>query len=874
MSGKPRKETLAIVVALLVVAGVLGGRALLQQAGIVGTGVPEQIIEAELARAADEAAAARAAAETAEALARARAASAPSGVIETAEAHVGADSLLHALPDGSPDAGGTANDTALAADDSDKPEPGLATLRGTVLDPENEPVPEIGVTITGAMKFDGLVDRIVPSQNQEWARTDENGRFVVENLNPGTWTVSARPPSGFPYRMIDAAVVELQPDRVADVTLRLAGGDPLPGIVLNEAGEPVGDAHVLATTRSDVQEYRTDADGLFEIVGIPEGVGVTRLTVTHPDYLPETRSAISPLEGRQKFVLRESNELTLFAFWELDDTPVEFYHYRLSRYHVTGQYMLQRGMEGSVNDPSGRTLLIDLEPAKWRVEVSVRSPDSMEGELRAAMDFEVGTGEKQRVIEVPVTGGATLEGTVVLGPGGPPVEGAVVRFIPPSVGFGIYPTRSEFNYPDQRTDASGAFSYTGLPPGKYTLVAEKGQVRTLEAVDVIVPYGQDPEPATIVLKEGGSIFGVVYDRDREPVGSESLTIQIQRPNADGWDTGRTTTDSTGNYRFEGLPAGSHYVYAGGRSNTVDLAPGEEKEFDIDLSDNVVLTGRITLNGGTAGIADLGTLRFNQNGDLMDSARPGSDGTYRVELPPGTYTVSARGGSAQGVSVPFTVEPEPAEQSRDFDFELVPCEIVLVYPEEGQFEPGQAVVTPREQGRRYDFIRTHFRQENRVILDLLGGEYQVTFTSSDNEWWGEAEWQTVGADQENLFVIDVRKIAAGVRIGGWEPGQLSNSEFTTLVFNVSDIVESEGTLQVLVDYETGRHAVAVAGASIVGNGGVIDSDVHDGWSGADKFGNIYNLNLPRYAPGTGYEIRVDLRSDGGTDSAGSVYLSLN
>jgi protocatechuate 3,4-dioxygenase beta subunit len=123
------------------------------------------------------------------------------------------------------------------------------------------------------------------------------------------------------------------------------------------------------------------------------------------------------------------------------------------------------------------------------------------------------------------------------------------------------------------TDASGAFVFQGLPPGKYVVHAD--HARFLHAW-----YGQaSPKhaPATIVLTAGefhgglrialqplGSISGVVLDPDGDPVQNAELELL-----ASGYDrrkprtfvVARTSSDDRGRYRLGDLTAGKYFLRA-------------------------------------------------------------------------------------------------------------------------------------------------------------------------------------------------------------------------------------------------------------------------------------------------------------------------
>jgi hypothetical protein len=252
-----------------------------------------------------------------------------------------------------------------------------------------------------------------------------------------------------------------------------------------------------------------------------------------------------------------------------------------------------------------------------------------------------------------------------------------------------------------------------------------------------------------------------------------------------------------------------------------------------------------------------------------------DGYYKTTVKPGlTYLLLVGLNNPGGQPEPFTIPELPSEQVRDIDLNIVEADIVLSFPEGVQFSPGQLVISPRQRGTRYGFYRVKMDQQTRHVVSMFAGEYQATFMSTSGEWHGETDWVTLAPGATNTFVLDLKKTMRGVRVGGWAPGQVSMGSFTPLSFDVTPILESAGNIEIYVLYQTGRHAVETGAVSLLVNGAPAVTDDHKGWSGADQWNNTYHLNLGTYVPGAIYVLRVELKCDGGTDSTGSIFMSLN
>ncbi len=110
-----------------------------------------------------------------------------------------------------------------------------------------------------------------------------------------------------------------------------------------------------------------------------------------------------------------------------------------------------------------------------------------------------------------------------------------------------------------------------------------------------------------------------------------------------------------------------------------------------------------------------------------------------------------------------------------------------------------------------------------------------------------------------------------RIGGWTPAQVSE-KWTTRDWDVTRAVKGPGAYALLLDYEGGANALATGEATLFSGGKLLTHDAHDGWTGMENHGRVYHLTLTTYDPAAKYTLRVRLRSDGGADSRGALYLA--
>jgi hypothetical protein len=127
------------------------------------------------------------------------------------------------------------------------------------------------------------------------------------------------------------------------------------------------------------------------------------------------------------------------------------------------------------------------------------------------------------------------------------------------------------NYRDQTakfksvTDSGGRFSINGIPPGRYTVRAERdGYFDAHNAVAMVDIIGNQPVAVTLSMFPGATVGGNIRDEDGDPVANATVQIySVIYPN--GFPTlGAAVTTKTnfrGDYRLFWMPAGDYIIGA-------------------------------------------------------------------------------------------------------------------------------------------------------------------------------------------------------------------------------------------------------------------------------------------------------------------------
>ncbi len=109
------------------------------------------------------------------------------------------------------------------------------------------------------------------------------------------------------------------------------------------------------------------------------------------------------------------------------------------------------------------------------------------------------------------------------------------------------------------------------------------------------------------------------------------------------------------------------------------------------------------------------------------------------------------------------------------------------------------------------------------------------------------------------------------IGNWVPGQMSQSP-VTLQWDAGKAVTKAGKYNVLMQYTGGACRLDIKWVAMQADGVEVARDTHDGTTGGTDHDNTYQLAVPEFKAGVKYTLLAEVRSDGGTDSNGTVSVT--
>ncbi len=607
----------------------------------------------------------------------------------------------------------------------------VGTLRGRAVGPDEESVPgaEIQVAQVGRAMAGGTPELLA-------SYTDEEGNFTIENIPTGRTMVIANAVPGFVPP--EQRNVSIDPGDENELTLYYERSFPFEGIVVDGDDNPIRGAEVTLTQPRGGFLQRimgggtvtTNSEGRFELENLPETADALAFRVGHTNYetrevrniLPEDSPLTITLQGRSsvEFTAHSGNVQRTSFEYEIrpqgrpaSDDP---------------RMMMMRGGRGGQSG-SGTVHLqsspvkVTVEPGRYTLHVhGISDEDGQRDGTYGAEDFQVRRGETEPVeLEVQLSPRLVVQGRVIddEGNGLPDAEvqihqagrgGAAARWQRGRGG-------NDGIVDPQATDGRGYFRFEELTAGRFEIRAEKEDYVQREEVTIRLQAGEDPEPVTVELVQGGTIHGQVTGVDGRPMTNGWVYADVSGTGgtAPGWGRGRGNApavndrdhrdqlDGSGNYRLTALPPGRHRVAVFDEDYgmeimylDVQLGVHETAKVDFDMQGLVQVDGSVDVEGMSIGRGGLGGTSFrlipegeSEGGKLLSLDNRQN---FRAYLRPGRYElhVSPRGINTDlptGATVEL-VERRP-RQSADIRVGLHEMDVLVVSPDGADFRGGDA-----------------------------------------------------------------------------------------------------------------------------------------------------------------------------------------
>ncbi|MEZ4398833.1 MAG: carboxypeptidase regulatory-like domain-containing protein [Kofleriaceae bacterium] len=465
--------------------------------------------------------------------------------------------------------------------------------------------------------------------------TDDDGRFACTVPTGQALVLVASHP-----RFAPGESAPLVAARAAALTITLTDGQRVVGRVVDGAGAPVADAVVADGQPGGAPAHvtRSDADGRFELTGLPLGRPRAVLFAeapaarSRPVLVDLAALGDAPVELVVDQALTLAGTVVTAAGAPVPDAVVHVQRRPAADGKVAAvgpTTVLEAAVEAEVRaDGDGRFTVDGLAAGDY--QLLVRAPAA--GPARASPPLMVGVVAAAGATDVVVTlpAAASVRGRVVARDGAPLDATVQLRWFGGPVAVG----------------ADGSFELAGVDPtpGRYQVEVGAAAAPPI-VVEAAVAPGQVTDLGTIELTRGRTLRGRVVD---QPTGGPIAGATITVDDADGARVATGRSDELGGYAVA-VPAGPVVVRAavtsvgGSRLLAVaadrdhaDLALPETGRLEVAVAGDGPLMVTATRLGGADG-----------NFRRWELERAPDTATFVAAVAPGRYVVRATRGRSPG-----------------------------------------------------------------------------------------------------------------------------------------------------------------------------------------------------------------------------------
>jgi hypothetical protein len=447
-----------------------------------------------------------------------------------------------------------------------------------------------------------LLRRLDARDRSYSSATDERGRFLLTDLEPGRYTFSAERngyvPQDYGQRRANqpGSVLTLQPGQhLGDVVFHLVPFGVISGRAADEDGEPISRARIQATQVTHQNGRRelmpiasgaSDDRGEYRVFGLPPGryyVSAAPASSSRPGAPESDDEGYVPFYYPGVIDPGQATPLELRAGGEIQGVDFRLTRTRTVRVRgrvlnaATGRlergivvFLLPRGSGSAASGPRTQNAVVD---AQGSFEIRGVAPGSY------VLSAYQADQQRRSFARLPIDVGAvSLEGiNLVLGPGleiagrirfeesGGRLEllRVTLQSRSESAGGASAVAKSDGTFALQNVAADWyTLSIAGLVEECYAKSARFGGVDALER-GLDLSRGDPPGPLEVVLSPaGGHIEGLVLMENQQPAAGATVALAPDAPRRSQFQLFRSATaDQYGRYVLRGIPPGEYRLFA-------------------------------------------------------------------------------------------------------------------------------------------------------------------------------------------------------------------------------------------------------------------------------------------------------------------------
>ncbi len=475
---------------------------------------------------------------------------------------------------------------------------------------EGIPEAEIEIRREGAMEAAAVT-----------AICDGTGHYAIGGLSSGTYVVQPEKQRAYSSSTpASATVIVNAGTRLEGVDFSFESGIIVSGRVLTATGEPQAGARVTANGTPSMSLHVSDAEGEFVIPNANAGREITLYASTAtmsseplgPLLVPETG-----LHGLDLILTIDQSAVIAGVLVDTRGRPL------VGRVAVVPEQKASPSVPGATTDAQGRFVIAGVAPGRHML--SARAGNGPSQELQSV---ELRSGQHLKNVRLVYELGPTISisGRVTDGDG---------RGLEANLDLMVQEERGRTSMANERSAVDGAFAFTELPQGAYTVSGSAPGFGSAWVSDIM----GDTSGLEIVLEAQPQIRGHVVDAAGQPVTRFDISAVPAGGGFDAAQVSKSVFDAEGAFDLQ-VGIGTYRLvtratgFATAETRVGAVHPGDPiEDIVVTLEAAGLWRGRVVSTSGqpvsgAAILAGDGPLRPQQaHGSTL--ATSGPDGTFEI-----------------------------------------------------------------------------------------------------------------------------------------------------------------------------------------------------------------------------------------------------